>query len=78
MRILPLVEPVVRHGREPEYYEMHELVGVGIQRIYEGIIERGHQSVALICKTRKEAKGIFHLSTGVWNAGSLSRRSNWN
>ena len=56
---LPLVEPVVRHGREPEYYEMHELEGVGVQRIYEGIIERGHQSVALICKTRKEAKRIF-------------------
>ncbi len=56
---LPLVVPVVRHGREPEYYEMHELDGVGIQSIYKGIIERGHQSVALICKTRKEAQGIY-------------------
>ena len=40
--------------------------------IYHGIIERGHRSVALICKTTKEATQISRqLMTGVWNASSL-------
>ncbi|MER2089980.1 MAG: 3'-5' exonuclease, partial [Sporosarcina sp.] len=59
---LPLVEPVVRHGREPQFYDMPEFDSVRIKSIYEGIIERGHQSVALICKTRKDAEKIHsHL-----------------
>jgi len=55
---LPLVEPVVRHGMEPEFYDMPEFDGVLIKNIYEGIVERGHKSVALICKTRKDANTI--------------------
>ncbi|GKV54767.1 DNA helicase [Sporosarcina sp. NCCP-2222] len=57
---LPLVEPVVRHGREPEFYEMEKLETERIQAIYGEIRERGHRSVALICKTRKEALHIFN------------------
>ncbi|QTD41262.1 RNA polymerase recycling motor HelD [Sporosarcina sp. Te-1] len=56
---LPLVEPVVRHGREPEFYDMQELETEKFQAIYEEIRLRGHRSVALICKTRKEAREIF-------------------
>ncbi|MBB4824430.1 DNA helicase-2/ATP-dependent DNA helicase PcrA [Sporosarcina luteola] len=56
---LPLVEPVVRHGREPEFYEMTELEPEKIQAIYEEIRLRGHRSVALICKSRSEAREIF-------------------
>ena len=55
---LPLVEPVVRHGREPEFYEMHAFDAAKMGAIYKGIIDRGHKSVALICKTRKDAKKI--------------------
>ncbi len=55
---LPLVEPVVRHGREPEFYEMPTFNGDKIAQMYNEIIGRGHRSVALICKTRSEAKGI--------------------
>ena len=55
---LPLVEPVVRHGREPEFYEMKRLNASNVNEIYESILSRGHRSIALICKTRKEAAAI--------------------
>ncbi len=56
---LPLVEPVVRHGREPDFYECPAFDGHKINEIYSGIVERGHQSIALICKTRKDANAIY-------------------
>ncbi|WP_342515014.1 RNA polymerase recycling motor HelD [Sporosarcina sp. FSL K6-1522] len=55
---LPLVEPVVRHGREPEFYDMPTFEGDKIAQLYREIIGRGHRSVALICKTRTEAENI--------------------
>src|SRR5690606_5095367 len=55
---LPLVEPVVRHGRDPEFYDLPALNANKVNEIYEGILGRGHRSIALICKTRKEATAI--------------------
>ena len=62
---LPLVEPVVRHGREPEFYEIPTFNSHKIKEIYSGIVERGHHSIALICKTRKDGKAI-HSSLQEW------------
>ncbi|MFC5590656.1 RNA polymerase recycling motor HelD [Sporosarcina soli] len=53
---LPLVEPVVRHGREPEFHAMMSFEADSISQLYRDIINRGHRSVALICKTRAEAE----------------------
>ncbi|MDN4606898.1 RNA polymerase recycling motor HelD [Sporosarcina highlanderae] len=55
---LPLVEPVVRHGRDPEFYRMNSLDTSKVNEIYQAILQRGHRSIALICKTRKEAAAI--------------------
>lgn len=55
---LPLVEPVVRHGREPDFYDMSVFDENTIAQIYNEITERGHKSVALICKTTAEATRI--------------------
>lgn len=55
---LPLVEPVVRHGREPAFYDMLAFDEHTIAQIYSEITERGHKSVALICKTTAEATKI--------------------
>ncbi|MCG7335730.1 AAA family ATPase [Sporosarcina sp. ACRSM] len=53
---LPLVEPVVRHGREPEFHTMTTFETDRICQLYHDILDRGHRSVALICKTRAEAE----------------------
>ncbi len=53
---LPLVEPVVRHGEEPIFHEMATFDATQIAEIYEQIRDRGHHSIALICKTTDEAK----------------------
>lgn len=55
---LPLVEPVVRHGREPDFYDMPTFDGAKIDQIYNEITGRGHKSVALICKSTAEATKI--------------------
>ncbi|MEK5037647.1 RNA polymerase recycling motor HelD [Sporosarcina sp. FSL K6-3457] len=55
---LPLVEPVVRHGREPDFYDMPVFDEHKIAEIYNEITGRGHKSVALICKTTAEATRI--------------------
>ena len=53
---LPLVEPVVRHGDEPTFHEMQNFDTSKIIEIYEQIRDKGHRSIALICKTTVEAK----------------------
>ncbi|MDX1807544.1 MAG: RNA polymerase recycling motor HelD [Paenisporosarcina sp.] len=55
---LPLVEPVVRHGIDPQFYEMTTLDGQQIVTLLQEIRSRGHHSIALICKTTTEAKSI--------------------
>ncbi|MGE7020886.1 RNA polymerase recycling motor HelD [Solibacillus cecembensis] len=55
---LPLVEPVVRHGKEPEFL-LHETFDVQtIQDTYDRIRANGHRSIALICKTTKETEAL--------------------
>lgn len=56
---LPLVEPVVRHGRDPEFHAMATFDAAQIGHLYHEIINRGHRSVALICKTRVEAEQYY-------------------
>ncbi|CAM3163828.1 RNA polymerase recycling motor HelD [Filibacter tadaridae] len=56
---LPLVEPVVRHGIDPGHYDMPALDCRKVKGIYDGIIARGHRSVALICKTEAEANKLY-------------------
>lgn len=51
---LPLVEPVVRHGLEPEFHEQHVFDAAKIGALFKDIQAR-HQSVALICKTAVDA-----------------------
>ena len=58
---LPLVEPVVRHGIPPAFHEMDELDAARIERLLNEIKDRGHHSIALICKTSTEAKHIANL-----------------
>ncbi|HEY4623703.1 MAG TPA: 3'-5' exonuclease, partial [Solibacillus sp.] len=55
---LPLVEPVVRHGKQPQFIEQQALNVKTITQIVEQIKASNHQSIALICKTTKEAKSI--------------------
>lgn len=55
---LPLVEPVVRHGKQPEFIEQPQLDVKTIEHIVAQIKANNHQSIALICKTTKEAKSI--------------------
>ena len=55
---LPLVEPVVRHGKAPEFIEQDQLHVETIAQIVTQIQANNHQSIALICKTTKEAKAI--------------------
>lgn len=52
---LPLVEPVVRHGNIPTFVESEKFSAGIIEEIYEKLLQRGHRSIALICKTSKEA-----------------------
>ncbi|RUL52039.1 RNA polymerase recycling motor HelD [Lysinibacillus antri] len=53
---LPLVEPVVRHGNEPTFVQSETFNAEIIDDIYKKIQQNGHKSIALICKTAKEAK----------------------
>ncbi|WP_040229112.1 RNA polymerase recycling motor HelD [Bhargavaea cecembensis] len=55
---LPLVEPVVRHGREPEIHPGDVFDPGQVLRIAGETRERGHRSVALITKTSKEAAAM--------------------
>ncbi|MET1012895.1 MAG: 3'-5' exonuclease, partial [Paenisporosarcina sp.] len=58
---LPLVEPVVRHGIPPVFHEMNELNAKSIESMLNEIRGRGHHSIALICKTTKEAARIAKI-----------------
>ena len=52
---LPLVEPVVRHGLEPQFHAQKAFDAAQIGELFTDIQSR-HQSVALICKTTDEAQ----------------------
>ncbi|BDH60208.1 DNA helicase [Lysinibacillus sp. PLM2] len=52
---LPLVEPVVRHGKSPSFVQSETFNPKQIKEIYESLKQNGHHSVALICKTSNEA-----------------------
>ncbi len=51
---LPLVEPVVRHGREPEFVMSEEFDARLVAKHFEDLAMR-HKSIAFICKTSEEA-----------------------
>ena len=52
---LPIVEPVVRHGNAPTFVQADTLDAKQIAFIFDTIRAKGHQSVALISKTTKDA-----------------------
>ncbi|MET3575986.1 RNA polymerase recycling motor HelD [Bhargavaea ullalensis] len=58
---LPLVEPVVRHGRPPVLHAAASFDPMQILGIAEDIRQRGFRSVALITKTAKEAKKMHRM-----------------
>jgi len=55
---LPLVEPVVRHGKEPTFICCEAFDADTILKTYNAIKSNGHRSIALIAKTTAEAKTI--------------------
>lgn len=55
---LPLVEPVVRHGKTPEFIQQNVFDPQIIEDTFAKIKASNHRSVALICKTIEEAKVI--------------------
>ena len=55
---LPLVEPVVRHGKVPQFILQDKLDVETIAKTVEAIKASHHQSIALICKTTNEAQTI--------------------
>jgi len=73
---LPLVEPVVRHGEEPIFHEMAQFDATQIAEIYGQIRNKGHRSIALICKTTDEAKKATKvLKKAKLNVQTLSETS---
>ncbi|KZE39855.1 DNA helicase [Bhargavaea cecembensis] len=56
---LPLVEPVVRHGPQPEVHQAETFDPEAVHELYRAIRSRGHRSVALITKTAREAADMF-------------------
>lgn len=55
---LPLVEPVVRHGKTPEFIQQNVFDPQIIEDTFAKIKASNHRSIALICKTTEEAKVI--------------------
>lgn len=55
---LPLVEPVVRHGKEPAFIPCPAFDVQVIAETYNAIRSAGHRSIALITKTTAEAKKV--------------------
>ncbi|MEK3764452.1 RNA polymerase recycling motor HelD [Solibacillus sp. FSL K6-4121] len=58
---LPLVEPVVRHGKKPEFITAKNFDDNIIKDVLAKIRENHHQSIALICKTTDEAVQLVKL-----------------
>ncbi len=56
---LPLVEPVVRHGKEPAFIISEAFDPHMIAEQYADIQSRDHRSIALIAKTTTEAQRFF-------------------
>ncbi|WP_199912295.1 MULTISPECIES: RNA polymerase recycling motor HelD [unclassified Lysinibacillus] len=56
---LPLVEPVVRHGKTPEFIQQDHFSSQTIEETFSKIKANNHRSVALICKTTDEADEIM-------------------
>lgn len=56
---LPLVEPVVRHGKKPEFITSQQFDVNILEAILAKIKANQHQSIALICKTTKEAQQLM-------------------
>ena len=56
---LPLVEPVVRHGKLPEFIQQDHFNSQTIEDTFAKIKASHHRSVALICKTTEEADEIM-------------------
>ena len=56
---LPLVEPVVRHGKVPEFIEQPTFNPQLIEETFAKIKASRHRSVALICKTTAEAHAMI-------------------
>ncbi|WP_075618467.1 RNA polymerase recycling motor HelD [Paenisporosarcina indica] len=72
---LPLVEPVVRHGIDPQFHQMNTLERKRIVALLEDIRSRGHRSIALICKTTTEAKVVAKQLDGAIAIQLLSDHS---
>ena len=72
---LPLVEPVVRHGIDPQFHQMTTLKEKRIVTLLEEIRSRGHRSIALICKTTTEAKVVAKQLEGFLSVQLLSDHS---
>lgn len=53
---LPLVEPVVRHGKEPIFIARETFDSALIAEQYADILSRGHRSIALIAQTTAKAR----------------------
>ena len=60
---LPLVEPVVRHGKIPSFIQSDSFNAAGINDLYKKLMDNGHTSIALICKTYREAAAYTKLLT---------------
>ena len=58
---LPLVEPVVRHGKEPSFIPCPAFDAEIIAETYNAIRSAGHRSIALITKTTAEAKKMANI-----------------
>lgn len=56
---LPLVEPVVRHGKKPEFIASKQFDVNILEAVLAKIKANQHQSIALICKTTTEAQQLM-------------------
>jgi len=62
---LPLVEPVVRHGPDPEVHRAERFNPGEVYKLYGAIRAKGHRSVALITKTLREAAKMVDGFSGL-------------
>lgn len=57
---LQIAEPVIRHGKNVEFSECCDDIGYKINKINEWI-EKGYKSIAVICKSEKEAQEVCSM-----------------